>query len=428
MRQFVRLLLPLVPWAMLAVALWRWLTGRESRFDLAQRLGFVPRPAAGETLWLHAASNGELASARWVLEDLLAARPGLQVLVTTNTATARAMAKAWGLGGVTVAFAPLDLGPAIHRVVERWRPLALITVEGEIYPRRFALCAKAHIPLALIGARMSERSFRGWQALQPVMAGALTRVDLASVEDAASGERLVALGLPLAAMRAPCDLKAVAIARLPAPHLPPFETRSRWLLAASTHAGEEAIILDAFAQVRGFFDHLIIAPRHPRRGDEVAGLIAARGFASARRSRGAMPGAEPVFLADTMGEMDLWYARCGVCIVGGSFVPKGGHTPWEPVRMGCAIVHGPSVENFAAPYGALDQTGGALRVAGPDGLGIGLARLNTACQARQSATAAHILADMAGGDHLCDALLTLMGQHAPNKPLHRGDSVAGSQP
>ncbi len=428
MRRFVRLLLPLVPWAMLAVALWRWLTGRESRLNLAQRLGFVPRPAAGQTLWLHAASNGELASARWVLQDLLAARDGLQVLVTTNTATAHAMATAWGLGRVTVAFAPLDLGPAIRRVVQRWQPLALITVEGEIYPRRFALCAKAQIPIALIGARMSERSFRGWQALHPVMARALARVEMASVQDAASGERLVALGLPVAAMHAPCDLKAVAIARLPAPHLPPFETRSRWLLAASTHEGEEAIILDAFAQVRDVFDHLIIAPRHPRRGDEVAALIAARGYTLARRSTGAVPQAEAVFLADTMGEMDLWYARCGACIVGGSFVPKGGHTPWEPVRMGCAIVHGPSVENFAAPYGALDQTGGAMRAAGPQDLARRLAEMTAAAQARQSAAAADILADLAGGEHLCDALLTLMSRKSPNIPLHQGDIVPKSPP
>jgi len=187
MRLIVRLLLPLVPWAMLAVVLWRWLLGREPRAALGQRLGFVPRPAAGATIWLHAASNGELASARWVLEDLLAGRADLQVLVTTNTATAQAMASAWGLRGVTVAFAPLDLRPVIHRLLRAWNPQALITVEGEIYPRRFVLCAKAQIPIALIGARMSERSFLGWQALQPVMARALGRVDLASVQDEGLG-------------------------------------------------------------------------------------------------------------------------------------------------------------------------------------------------------------------------------------------------
>ncbi len=416
MRLIVRLLLPLVPWAMLAVALWRWLLGREPRAALGQRLGFVPRPAAGATIWLHAASNGELASARWVLEDLLAARAGLQVLVTTNTATAQAMAAAWGLRGVTVAFAPLDLRPVIHRLLRAWNPQALITVEGEIYPRRFALCAKAHIPIALIGARMSERSFLGWQTLQPVMARALGRVDMASVQDEASGQRLRALGLPVGAMRAPCDLKAVAIARQPVPSLAPRESRARWVLAASTHAGEEAAILDAFAQVRDRFDHLILAPRHPRRGDDVAAVIAARGLPLSRRSSGARPGDESVYLADTMGEMDLWYQLCGVCIVGGSFVPKGGHTPWEPVRMGCAIVHGPWVENFAAPYAELAVVGAALRVQDGQTLAQALVRLNAEGQDRQTHAAAQILRGIGSGAGLCDdigELLPLNRQKIP---------------
>ena len=431
MRLIARLLLPLVPFMMLAMALWRWILGHEPRSALGARLGFVPRPASGETLWLHAASNGELASARWVVEDLLAARRGLQVLVTTNTQTAFVMAGAWGLKGVTVAFAPLDLGPAIRRLVQRWKPQALITVEAEIYPRRFAMCASAQIPIILIGARMSERSFQGWQRLQPVMARALGRVHMASVQDEASGNRLLALGLRKAAMSAPCDLKAVAIARRPAPHLPPRETRARWLLAASTHAGEEAIILDAFAQLRHHFDHLILSPRHPRRGDEVATLIAARGFTLARRSGGAMPGAETVFLADTMGEMDLWYLRCGACIVGGSFVPKGGHTPWEPARMGCAIVHGPWVDNFAAPYTQLAKHGGALQVHGGQDLAAALADLGAESQERLTGAAAQILSGIGSGAQLCHDILTHFPSR-PEKPLAlrgRYDKVseAGSQ-
>jgi 3-deoxy-D-manno-octulosonic-acid transferase len=351
------------------------------------------------------------------LEDLLAGRADLQVLVTTNTATAQAMASAWGLRGVTVAFAPLDLRPVIHRLLRAWNPQALITVEGEIYPRRFALCAKAKIPIALIGARMSERSFLGWQALQPVMARALGRVDLASVQDEASGQRLRALGLPVSALRAPCDLKAVAIARRPAPNLPLRHSRARWLLAASTHAGEEAIILDAFAQVRDRFDHLILAPRHPRRGDDVAALIAARGLTLSRRSSSSMPNAEPVFLADTMGEMDLWYPLCGVCIVGGSFVPKGGHTPWEPVRMGCAILHGPWVDNFAGPYAQLATAGGALRLQGGQDLAQALTRLNAEGQDRLTSAAAQILSGIGSGAQLCEDIEGLFPLSPPKNPL-----------
>jgi 3-deoxy-D-manno-octulosonic-acid transferase len=208
----------------------------------------------------------------------------------------------------------------------------------------------------------------------------------------------------------------VAIARQPVPSLPLRHSRARWLLAASTHAGEEAIILDAFAQVRDSFDHLILAPRHPRRGDDVAALIAARGLTLSRRSSGSMPDAEPVFLADTMGEMDLWYPLCGVCIVGGSFVSKGGHTPWEPVRMGCAILHGPWVDNFAGPYAQLATAGGALRVQDGQTLAQALVRLNAEGQDRQTHAAAQILRGIGSGTELCDdigELLPLNRQKIP---------------
>lgn len=407
MRALSRLLLPLVPLVMLAVALWRRVTRAEPAFALTERLGQVPA-APGPSVWLHGASNGELASARWVVEALMAQRPGLRILVTANTTTARSMVLGWGLAGVTTAFAPLDLGGPLARVLHGWQPKALITVEGEIYPRRFAACARAGIPVLLIGARMSERSFRGWKELQPVMAGALAAVRMASTQDQASADRLVALGLRPGVLRAACDLKAVAIRQLPRPDPTPRQARARWLLAASTHAGEEDIVLDTFLALRDRFDHLIVAPRHPRRGDEVATLIAARGLSLVRRSAGAMPGQEAVFLADTMGEMDLWYALCGVCVVGGSFVPRGGHSPWEPARHDCAILHGPSVENFANPYAALDTFGGAVRVEGPAALTAALQTMDGARQDQMSRAAAESLDISGDGTALIHDILTLV--------------------
>lgn len=405
MRALSRLLLPLVPFVMLAVALWRRVTGREPGCALGERLGHLTAPD-GPAVWLHGASNGELASARWVIEALLRERPDLRVLVTANTATARSMVEGWGLAGVTPAFAPLDLRGPLARVLRLWQPRALITVEGEIYPRRFAACAAAGIPVLLIGARMSERSFRGWRELQPVMAQALQAVRLASAQDETSAERLVGLGLPPQVLRAVCDLKAVAIAHLAPVAAAPRAARAGWLMAASTHAGEEAVVLDAWLGARARFDHLILAPRHARRGDEVAALITARGLAFGRRSSGAMPGAEPVFLADTMGEMDLWYARAGACVVGGSFVPRGGHSPWEPARQGCAILHGPSVENFARPYAALDARGGALAVADAAALTLALQGLDGARQDQMSRAAAKSLDVSGDGGALIHDILT----------------------
>lgn len=407
MRGLIRLLLPLVPLAMLTVAIWRRVTGAEPPEALGERLGHLPAGPGGRTIWLHGASNGELASARWVLEDLLARDPGLAVLMTTNTATARAMVKGWGLDRVMVAFAPLDLRGPLRRVLRAWAPGLLLTVEGEIYPRRFAVCARAGVPIALIGARMSERSFRGWAELQPVMARALADVALASAQDPASAERLLALGLKHSALRRACDLKAVGIRLLPAPTLPPMAARRRWLLAASTHDGEEGAVLDAFIAARGRFDHLILAPRHPRRGDEVAALVAARGLSIARRCDGAMPGTEAVFLADTMGEMDLWYARCAVCFVGGSLAPRGGHSPWEPLRFGCVVLHGPSVSNFAAAYAALDATKGALCAEGPQALALALNGLDDANQTAIAAAAAQSLGTKDDGAGLIHDILTV---------------------
>lgn len=411
MRHLSRLLLPLVPLVMLAIAVWRRISGREPAEALAERLGHGTAPGGsgpeGKTLWLHGASNGELASARWVIEALLAARPGMAILVTCNTTTARAMVQGWALPGVTAAFAPLDLGRPLRRLLARWHPEALITVEGEIYPRRFAACAAAGVPLVLIGARMSERSFRGWKELQPVMERALGAVSLASAQDEASARRLQALGLRAGVMTALCDLKAVAIGTLPAPDLPPRAARARRLLAASTHEGEEEIVLEAFLSARAQFDQLILALRHPRRGVEVAALVQARGLSLARRSAGAELGAAEVLLADTMGEMDLWYAASGACFVGGSFARRGGHTPWEPARFGAAILHGTSVENFAAPYAALDAAGGALTLADPGDLGPALQGLDAPAQEAMAARAAQSLRSTGSGQDLIHDILTI---------------------
>lgn len=407
MRGLIRFLLPAVPLVMLAIAVWRRITGTEPPEALGERLGRVS-PPKGRAIWLHGASNGEVASARWVLERLLAENPGLSVLVTANTATARAMVQGWDLPGVTAAFAPLDLSGPLTRVLRTWSPKLLLTVEGEVYPRRFAACARTGVPVVLIGARMSERSYQGWKALQPVMARALAVVSLASPQDAASGRRLVDLGLPRDRLREVCDLKAVGIRRLPAPDLPAPETRTRWLLAASTHESEEAAVLDAFMAARARFDHLILAPRHPRRADEVAGLIAARGLTMARRSTGVLPGAEDVFLADTMGEMDLWYSRAGACFVGGSLATRGGHSPWEPARFGCAILHGPSVFNFAAAYATLAEAAGALAVAGPESLALALQSLDAVHQAALAKACAQSLRTADDGEVLIHEILTLL--------------------
>ena len=340
---------------LLLQALWRG----EGWRDLGQRLGLIRR-SAGPSLWLHGASNGELTSARWIIAGLLAQRPGVQVLVTSNTRTARQMVQDWRLPGVTAVLAPLDSAGAAGRVLRRWAPLGLISLEGEVWPARFVAAAAQGVPVLMLGARMSDRSAAMWQRVAGLAARALGSVTYASAQDLGSQANLTALGLPQAAFGPVLDLKAQAVARLPTPTPLPRADRAGWLLAASTHEGEEAAVLDGFAT--SGLAHLILAPRHPKRAPAIAALLTARNLAFAQRSAGAEPGDAPVLLADTLGEMDLWYARCGICLIGGTLVDKGGHTPWEPARHHAAILHGPSLRNFAQPFADLDAAGAALPV------------------------------------------------------------------
>ena len=351
-----RVIMAIVAPLLLIRALWRG----ERIADIAERLGRGPA-GLPVGLWLHGASLGELASARWVVEALLAARPDLTLLVTANTVTGRQMVRDWRLDRVTARLAPLDLGGVLRRFLTRWQPVALISLEAEFWPLRFARCAARAMPIVLLGARMSERSFQRWQKRLALAAGMMASVRLASAQDAQSRQRLHLLGLAGTATLPDLDLKAQAVARLPVPQTPPRATRATWLLAASTHDGEEALILRAFARQRQFA-HLILAPRHPDRAAAIAAQLRALGLEYDQRSLGAQPGRTGVYLADTLGEMDLWYAHCGAVVIGGTFADLGGHTPWEPMRHRTAILHGPSLQNFAAQFAALDAAGGALPV------------------------------------------------------------------
>ncbi|WP_406721267.1 glycosyltransferase N-terminal domain-containing protein [Thioclava litoralis] len=374
-----RLLLSIALPLMLAHLLWGYMRGRQSRQGLVERLGGLPPgpstplpPDPRAPVWLHAASNGELASARPVI-DWLVAR-GDRLLITTNSTTAQDLARRWIAAAdlppeTCVALAPLDTRWVLRRFLRHYRPAALIVIENEIWPNRFAMMAQAGHPCLMLGARLSAGSARFWHRLSlgPLLAG-LTAV---SAQDAASQARFLALGLPASHLLPRINLKTAASPQV----LPPlarwpedWPRRHTWL-AASTHEGEEELILEAFAKARMQRPELrlILAPRHPRRGAEIARMIRAKGFALARRSNQDQPSG-PVYLADTLGEMGHWYRAAAACFTGGSFVPKGGHTPFEPLVYHCALFHGPHVENAREPYAALDHCGGARCLPTPEAL------------------------------------------------------------
>lgn len=358
--------------------------------DARQRLGLGEVPANTGGVWLHGASVGEIASARVLIAPLAAEMP---LIVTANTVTGRATAAAMG---VTAALAPLDTPQALSRFLDRHRPRVAVTLENELWPNRADALGRRGIPQVVVGARLSARSAARWARVGGLARGVLTRIAALSAQDAASEARLLALGLPPAALLPRVNLKRLGPARAALP--PPGPARALTVLAASTHADEEAAILDALARARAAWPALraIIAPRHPRRADALAAAMTARGMDPARRSAGADAAAETL-LADTLGEMPLWYAAAGIVVTGGSFAPHGGHTPWEPAAQGCAILHGPHVANFAEDYAQLDAAGAARAVAaeGLDGAILDLVR-DPAVAAAMGARAREALLASAG--------------------------------
>nr|WP_245749403.1 glycosyltransferase N-terminal domain-containing protein [Gemmobacter aquatilis] len=407
-RALMRVALPV----MAATTALRQGRGRLPAGALAERLGSAPGGAAGPVVWLHGASNGELTSARWLIERLLAARPDLHLVITTNSASGRAMVAGWGMARVSARLAPYDLPGAVRRFRARWRPRALIVLENELWPERIRQMA-GDGPVVMLGARLSAGSARNWQRVAPALIGAtLARLALVSAQDGQSEARLVGLGLPQDRLGPRLMLKsrAAAAAVAAAPFVPPCP-RDRILLAASTHEGEEAVVLEAFAQARAAFDLLILAPRHPRRGAEVAGLIAVRGLGFATRSTGEVPGpGVAVYLADTLGEMAHWYAMAGATVVGGTYGPAGGHTPFEPAAFGSALLHGPSVANFAEVFAALDAAGAALPAADAGALAAALRGLGGAAQARLAAAARVVLTEDGDAEALLSRLIALLPQ------------------
>jgi 3-deoxy-D-manno-octulosonic-acid transferase len=389
-----RLLMALaLPFLLLATLSGRWPKG-----TWQERLALAPVPKAD--WWVHGASLGELTSARAVIAALAKDGP---VHVTTNSATGRALVAGWALAGVTVGFAPFDTAGAPARLLRALKPRALIVVENELWPTRMAACQKAEVPVMVIGARLSERSAKRWRLAGGLMRRMLGGVSYLSAQDAGSEARFLALGLPSSALGTRLNLKAgITVTQGEPGPLP----RARTLLAASTHEGEEVLILDAFTANRAGFDHLIIAPRHATRGDEVARLITARSLPFTRRSTGAMPDpAHPVFLADTTGEMDLWYPMAAVTIIGGSFADRGGHTPFEPAAYGSALIHGPSVHNFAEVFATLADHKACIAVSDSAGLSAAIAALTPQDMATMAARALKALEGGANVASLVTAML-----------------------
>lgn len=350
--------------------------GKELAGRLAERRGVdsTPRPK-GRLLWLHAASVGETVSVLPVLTALGERAPELTVLLTTGTVTsARLLARRLDAGleaRVLHRFVPLDVPAWAARFLDHWRPDAAAFVESELWPNLLLACRRRAIPAMLVNARMSARSFAGWRRLPGLARAALGCFVQVRAQSDTDAERLRALGAHH--VSAPGDLKFAA------PPLPVDGTeleRLRSLLdgrpvwvAASTHPGEEALILSVHQTLAAAHPGLltILVPRHPERGAAIAAM--AEGLVLRRRAAGEPPPDQGVWLADTLGELGLWYRLARIAFVGRSLVgPGGGQNPLEPARLGCAVAVGPHTGNFTAAVEALESVGALTRVAGASGL------------------------------------------------------------
>lgn len=352
----------------------RCLRGKEDRERLAERSGMSARPRPeGRLLWIHAASVGESLSVLPLIADLQQAWRGWTVLITTGTVTSAQMMAERLPAGAFHQFVPLDSLPWVRRFLDHWRPDAALWVESEFWPNLMLESASRRLPMALVNGRLSQRSLRQWQQAPGIIARLLNCFCLCLAQSDGDAQRLRLLGAPnvvalgnLKMASHPLPAAAETLAAM----TPLFAERPCWL-AASTHAGEELAAWRVHQQVARLLPPeqssqrtapllTVIVPRHPQRGDAVAASLRAAGAVVSQRSRHEpLTAATTVYLADTLGELGVWYRLCPVSFVGKSLPVQvgeppnqrpghsgGGQNPLEPARLASATLFGPQMENF----------------------------------------------------------------------------------
>ena len=354
--------------------------------SLRARLGWVPETARtpGDALWLHAVSVGEVLACQSLLAGLRRRFPQRPLLVSTTTETgfrtAQQRRETGALEADGIFYCPFDFRFSVRRVLRRVRPAVLLVAETEFWPNLFREASRGGARVVVVNARISDHSFPGYRLFRLFVRKVLNQATLLLAQSEVDAERLRRLGADPLRVRVAGNLKFDREAAAPLPHWLDRQL-SRWtapgaLVAGSTAAGEEEIVLAAFQRLREQRPalRLLLAPRRPERFEEVAELIAARGFRLARRSRlTSAPAAEPdaesdaeidpeaaVLLLDSVGELGAAYRYATVAFVGGSLVPHGGQNILEAAQFACPVVVGPYMQNFRDITHAF-RAAGALR-------------------------------------------------------------------
>jgi len=402
--------------------------GREDAERIGERFGNASRPRpAGALVWLHAASIGEAFSVLRLIERITRSPAHPHVLVTTGTVTSARLLTGRLPERAFHQFVPVDHPEWVRRFLDHWRPDLALLVESEFWPTLMTETRRRGIPMALVNARISARSFRGWKRFPSLIGPLVGSFAIALAQDDETAERLTALGAPNVVM--PGNLKFAAgplacdpnelrvMGRL-------LGERPRWL-AASTHEGEETVVARAHMLLRERFAGLVtmIAPRHPHRGEAIAREFERMGLVVARRSTGDSiePGTD-IYLADTLGELGLFFRLANIVFVGGSLVPHGGQNPLEPARLGAAVLYGPYMDNFTAVAAELLSAGAAFRVLDEASLDERVAQLLGDREARDAAASAGF-AIATGKEAILDAVLDHLAPLLANLPASVDDGA-----
>lgn len=346
--------------------------GKEDVLRVGERRGFagVDRPN-GPLIWIHGASVGEVLAAAELVERLRALN--VRILLTSGTVTSAAIVAKRFPPDVIHQYVPFDAPRYVERFLDHWQPSLALFIESDLWPNLILANAARRIPMVLINGRMSHRSFPRWQRAYATISALLGRFDLCLAQSQTDAERFSALGGRDVVTTGNLKLDVQAP---PADHakLERMQTITRGrtvVVAASTHAGEEEIVADVHQRLANEFPALltVIVPRHPARGEAIARMAYSAGLHVAVRSQDQVPTADTdIYVADTLGELGLFYRLAPIVFMGGSLVERGGQNPIEAIKLGAAVLHGPHVFNFTDVYDALDSARGAGQIETAEGL------------------------------------------------------------
>lgn len=408
----------------LVVGRLKWLARKHPDYgkNIGERFGYA-LPSEGSPLWIHAVSVGETIAAEPLVRRIQQQHPDWPILMTSTTPTGAEQVKRQFGDSVSHQFAPYDLPGVIERFVEKTQPRALVVMETELWPNWIEVLSKRQIPVLIANARLSEKSALGYARLGSMVADMMSSITMVAAQYQADALRFIELGVPESAVKVLGNIKADIQVEVQDRKIAE-ETRAQLrserspiVVAASTHPGEEEIILDALVQIRKSQPQalLYLVPRHPDRCNGIETLLSERNLTFVRRSQKDLmvDESDAVLLCDQMGELRGLFGVADMVLMGGTLVEHGGHNPLEPAAWGLPVVAGPSQRNFDSLFTEMESQNALIRVEpNADALVETLSELWRDEQKRKTAGEAAIIyleSQRGAADRLLSAIETLVG-------------------